>query len=126
MKRNYVRLIVLFAILALAAIPAFPQSAVTGNIAGRATDSSGALIPGVEVTASSPAMPGGDRSAITDETGAYRFTLLPAGAYTVKFALSGFKTKNITSINVTPGATMTINGDMEVASTAEEITVTSQ
>jgi hypothetical protein len=71
-------------------------------------------------------MPGGDRSAITDETGAYRFTLLPAGAYTVRFALSGFKTKNITAINVTPGATMTINGDMEVASTAEEITVTSQ
>ena len=108
------------------AIPAFPQSAVTGNITGRAQDSSGALIPGVEVSIASPAMIGGARTEVTDETGTYRFTLLPAGTYSVKFALSGFKTKTITDVIVTPNATMTINGPMEVASTAEEITVTSQ
>src|SRR6516162_6338235 len=111
--------------LALFAIPAFPQSAVTGNIAGRAQDSSGAVFPGVEVTITSPSMIGGARTEVTDETGSYRFTLLPAGVYSVKFALNGFKTKTLTDVEVTPNATMTINGSMEVASVAEEITVSS-
>src|SRR5215467_14148066 len=127
MRRNYARLFLSVCVaLSLFAIPAFPQSAVTGNVTGRATDSSGALIPGVEVSITSPAMIGGARTELTDETGSYRFTLLPAGVYSVRFALSGFKTKTLTDVNVTPNATMTINGDMEVASTAEEVTVTSQ
>src|SRR5215471_402775 len=127
MRRNYARLFLsVCVVLVLFAIPAFPQSAVTGNIAGRAQDSSGALIPGVEVSITSPSMIGGARTEVTDETGSYRFTLLPAGVYSVKFALAGFKTKTLTDVNVTPNATMTINGAMEVASAAEEITVTSQ
>ena len=50
---------------------------------------------GVEVTITSPAMIGGARSAITDEQGTYRFTLLAVGVYRVTFALQGFKTLNI-------------------------------
>ncbi len=71
-------------------------------------------------------MIGGTRTAVTDETGAYRFTLLPAGAYRVSFALTGFKTMNIDGNNVEPNKTTTVNGTMEVASTFEEVTVTSQ
>ncbi|MBI4474875.1 MAG: TonB-dependent receptor [Acidobacteria bacterium] len=100
--------------------------ATTGAITGRVMDSSGALIPGVEVTISSPAMIGGSRNAITDERGTYRFTLLPVGVYRVSFALPGFRTLNIDSVNVTVGATMTINGTLEVAAVAEEVTVTSE
>jgi hypothetical protein len=111
-------------VLALAA-PVFSQVS-TGTITGRAIDGTGALIPGVEVTISSPAMIGGARSAITDEQGSYRFTLLAVGTYRVSFALSGFKTLNIDAVNVTVGTTMTINGAMEVSSVAEEVTVTSQ
>src|SRR5579872_3302500 len=96
MRRTYARfcLIVFFA-FALFVFPAFPQSETPGTITGRAQDSSGALIPGVDVTISSPAMIGGGRMAVTDETGTYRFTLLPAGTYRVTFALSGFKTLNV-------------------------------
>jgi len=128
MKRQDARFLIIGVCLTLAlfALPAFPQSQTTGNITGRAQDSSGALIPGVEVTISSPAMIGGARTAVTDETGTYRFTLLPAGTYTVRFALSGFKTLNVSGVEVTPQQTMTINGSMEVAATAEEVTVTSQ
>lgn len=103
---------------------AFPQ-AVTGAITGRAVDGSGALIPGVEVSISSPAMIGGTRTALTDEQGVYRFTLLSPGVYRVTFALTGFKTLNIDTVTVTPGSTMTINGSMEVSSVAEEVTVSS-
>src|SRR5438105_9734747 len=85
---------ILILMLALAA-PAFPQ-VLTGTITGRALDGSGALIPGVEVSVASPAMIGGARSAVTDEQGVYRFTLLAApGVYRVSFALPGFKTLNI-------------------------------
>lgn len=107
------------------AAPAFSQIQ-TGAITGRATDVSGALIPGVEVSITSPAMIGGARSAPTDELGVYRFTLLPPGAYRVSFVLPGFRTLNIEEVHVPAGATMTINGTMEVASVAEEVTVTSQ
>ena len=126
MKEASFRLIILFLVLTVCAGTAFSQSQTTGNIAGRAQDSSGALIPGVEVTVSSPAMIGGARQTVTDETGAYRFTLLPTGTYRVSFALPGFKTLNIDGVVVSPNATMTINGTLEVATVAEEITVLSQ
>jgi len=118
-------LLFVFPVLLLIATPAFSQ-APTGAITGRAMDNSGALIPGVEVTITSPAMIGGARTAPTDETGSYRFTLLSPGTYRVSFGLSGFKTLNIDGVNVAAGSTMTINGTMEVASVAEEVTVTSQ
>ncbi len=88
MKQSHIRFLLVGCLsLTLLAIPAFPQSQTTGNITGRAMDSSGALIPGVEVSVSSPAMIGGARRAITDETGKYRFTLLPAGTYRVSFTV---------------------------------------
>jgi len=112
-------------LILLLALPALSQTQ-TGSITGRAVDNSGALIPGVEVTITSPAMIGGARSAPSDELGSYRFTLLPPGTYRVSFALPGFRTLNIDDVVVPAGATMTINGKMEVASVAEEVTVTSQ
>ncbi len=107
------------------AIPSFAQSP-TGTITGRALDGSGGLIPGVDVSITSLAMIGGARSAPTDEQGNYRFTLLPPGVYRVSFTLPGFKTLNIDGVAVAAGSTMTINGTMEVAAVAEEVTVTSQ
>src|SRR5438046_9927183 len=87
-------------------VQAFPQEVLTGTITGRVLDNSGALIPGVEVSISSPAMIGGARNATTDEAGVYRFTLLPSGAYRVSFMLPGFKTPNIDGVDVHVGATM--------------------
>src|SRR5262245_37159841 len=100
--------------------------APTGAITGRALDESGAIVPGVDVTISSPAMIGGSRTAPTDESGSYRYTQLPAGTYRVSFALPGFKTMNIDGVSVTVGNTITINGTMTVAAIAEDVTVVSQ
>jgi Carboxypeptidase regulatory-like domain len=113
-------------LMAATFVPLAHSQAVTGTITGRALDASGALIPGVDVSITSPAMIGGARSAPTDEQGTYRFTLLPAGTYRVTFQLPGFKTLNIEGVDVTAGMNRTINGTMEVASVAEEVTVTSQ
>ena len=113
-----------FALMLLPSV-AFGQAA-TANITGRATDSSGGALPGVTVSITSPNMIGGARTAVTDDQGVYRFTLLPSGEFVVKFELAGFTTMNIEGVNVNAGATMTINGQLTVASLQETVTVTSQ
>src|SRR5260370_194535 len=61
-------------------------------IAGTVKDTTGAVMPGVTVEASSPALIEKTRSAVTDGTGQYRIVSLSAGVYTVTFTLSGFST----------------------------------
>lgn len=124
MRHTLGRLAVAVAVLAGGA-PGWAQS-TTSAITGRATDSSGGALPGVTVSISSPNMIGGSRTAVTDEEGLYRFTLLPGGTYTVTFELPGFTTLNIEGVQVNAGATMTINGKLDVASLQETVTVTSQ
>ena len=64
--------------------PTFAQS-LTGTITGRALDSSGGALPGVDVSITSPSMIGGARSAVSDAQGVYRFTQLASGEYRVSF-----------------------------------------
>ena len=113
------------ALLASLAMPASAQEQ-TGAITGRATDTSGGALPGVTVSITSPNMIGGARTAVTDEQGVYRFTLLPGGEYTVSFMLPGFSTLNVQGAKLNAGATATINGKLEVAALQESVTVTSQ
>jgi hypothetical protein len=115
----------MLAALPASSVPAFGQ-AQTSNITGRATDESGGALPGVTVSVTSPNLIGGARTAVTDEQGIYRFTLLPGGVYTVKFELPGFTTMNIEGVDLNAGATMTINGKLTVAALQETVTVTSQ
>lgn len=116
----------LTAILLLGTIvPALAQQQ-TGSITGRAVDTSGGALPGVTVSVTSPNLIGGARTAVTDEQGVYRFTLLPGGTYTVSFALPGFTTLNVENVGLAAGATATINGKLDVATLQESVTVTSQ
>ena len=114
--------------LALTAGIALPLAAQqqTGAITGRATDAQGGALPGVTVSIASPNLIGGARTAVTDEQGVYRFTLLPGGVYTVTFNLTGFTTLNVESITLGAGVTATVNGKLEVGTLQESITVTSQ
>jgi len=104
-------------ILLICSTAAFGQE-FTGNIDGRVTDGSGAVIPGVNITLSSPAIQG-TRQAISGETGAYQFRLLPSGEYSIRFELPGFKT-----VIVSVGKITTINIALDVATQAETVTVT--
>src|SRR5215831_19039601 len=97
----------------------------TGNIVGRISDTSGALLPGVTVTLKSPAIQG-TRNVITDETGNYRLILLPPGTFSVTYELPGFRTLIREGVIVQVGVTTTLNINMEVATVAETVTVTGQ
>src|SRR5262245_30430504 len=126
MRRAVKATLAALVLLGLGAGSPADSQALTGTITGRALDGSGAVLPGVDVTISSPAMIGGARSGVTDAQGVYRFTQLASGAYRVSFRLSGFKTLNIESVRVDVGATMTINGTMQIDALSEEVTVISE
>src|SRR5262245_58072618 len=89
-------LAVLAAVLVLSA-PARAQSSLAGSV----KDSSGAVLPGVAVEASSPALIEKSRLSTTDATGQYRFVDLPPGTYAVTFTLTGFTTIKRDGIELT-------------------------
>ena len=67
---------------------AFAQASITGTV----KDATGALLPGVTVEASSPALIEKVRSVVTDGAGQYRIVDLRPGTYSVTFTLPGFNT----------------------------------
>ena len=99
---------------------------VLGTIAGAAKDTSGAVLPGVTVEVSSPALIEKVRSATTDSNGLYRIVNLPPGVYTVTFTLTGFTTTRREGVQVSPNFTSNIEGDMKVGNLQETVTVTGE
>src|SRR5262245_6263522 len=119
------RLLRLFiAVVLLAPAVAAAQSATTGAIAGVAKDTTGAVLPGVTVEASSPALIEKVRTAVTDSNGNYKIVDLRPGTYTVTFTLPGFSTYKREGIELTTGVTATANADMKVGGLEETVTVT--
>jgi hypothetical protein len=100
----------------------FAQASITGQV----KDASGAVLPGVTVEASSPALIEKVRSVITDGTGQYRIEILPPGAYTVTFALAGFSTVKREGIQLTGTFTATVDAELRVGALEETITVTGE
>src|SRR5215471_8151937 len=68
-----------------------PDGMAQSTLTGVVKDQSGAVLPGVMVEASSPALIERLRSTVTDERGAYKIIDLRPGNYAVAFALPGFK-----------------------------------
>jgi hypothetical protein len=96
------------------------------TIAGLVKDPSGAVLPGVTVDVSSPALIEKTRTAVTDGTGQYRVVDLRPGTYSVTFALTGFSTVKRDSIEVSGAGVFTINADLRVGAVSETITVTTE
>jgi hypothetical protein len=94
----------------------------TGRIVGRVVDSTGAVLPGVAVTATSPSLQG-TSAATTDGEGNYRFLLLPPGTYSLKASLSGFKTVEQPNVVVGLDRTVEVILQLAVASVAETVHV---
>ena len=95
----------------------------TGEIYGRATDNSGAVLPGATVTVAGPALIQ-PRVAVTSEAGTYRVPELPIGTYSVTFELAGFRSLAMQDIRVTIGFRAQVNGQLELSTVQETVTVT--
>jgi hypothetical protein len=115
---------VVLCVASLLALPAavFAQASITGTV----KDPSGAVLPGVLVEASSPALIEKTRSNVTDSSGQYRIVDLRPGTYAVTFALSGFSSVRREGIELTGTFTATINVELKVGGVAETITVTGE
>jgi hypothetical protein len=90
----------LVSVLTLWLAPGLSAQSTTGTISGRVTDAQSLPLPGVTVTAESPALQG-SRSTVTSDNGDYIITLLPSGTYTVSFEITGFEQQRRT-VNVGP------------------------
>jgi hypothetical protein len=110
----------------MAASAAFAQgggASTTGTISGKITDSSGAILPGVTVNATSQSMMG-TQSTVSDTGGTYRFPALPPGTYNLVFELPGFNTLRREGIIIAMGFTANVNVELSVAAVQETVTVT--
>ena len=95
-------------------------------IAGSVRDTSGAVLPGVTVEASSPALIEKVRTSISDSSGQYRVEDLRPGVYKVTFTLPGFSTFEREGVELTGSFTATINAELRVGNLQETVTVTGE
>jgi hypothetical protein len=114
--------VVLLALVFGVALPAIAVAQTTG-IAGVVKDSTGAVMPGVTVEASSPALIERVRTVTTDAQGQYKIVDLRPGTYTVTFTLAGFSTVKREGIELPATFTATVNGDLRVGALEETVTV---
>lgn len=113
-------------LFALVCLGGLESVAHAQGIAGVVRDTSGGVMPGVTVEASSPALIEKTRSAITDADGRYSLIDLRPGTYTVTFSLVGFATVKREGVELTGGFTASINADLKVGGLEESITVSGQ
>src|ERR1700674_4986493 len=109
-------------ILLLLAAPATAQQGTSG-IAGVVKDPTGAVLPGVTVEASSPALIEKLRTASTDAAGQYKIIDLVPGAYVVTFSLPGFTSYRREGIELTTNFTAQVNAELKVGAVEETVTV---
>ena len=108
--------------LLLAPASAFAQATLTGTV----RDTSGAVLPGVTVEASSPALIEKVRAAVTDDTGQFRIIDLRPGTYTLTVTLPGFVTVRREGIELSGSQVLTFPIEMKIGGLEETITVTGE
>lgn len=97
----------------------------TATLLGTVSDNSGAILPGVTITARHTGT-AQMHNAVTDREGRYRVPQLPVGTYEVRAEMQGFKTQVRPSVTLTIGAEVVINFTLELGAVQETVTVTSE
>jgi len=122
--RYLTRLAVSLGLFVLATTPAFGQD-FRGRINGTVSDNTGAVLPGVTVIATSPALIQ-PQVQVSGGDGSFRFLALPPGVYDVAFELAGFQTVKREGIRVVINQTLSVDQQMQVATLQETVTVTGE
>jgi hypothetical protein len=101
---------------------AFAQTA-NATLGGTVADTTGALIPGVTITATNIAT-GIVSNVISNEAGAYQFASLQPGTYKVSGELAGFQTRVFSDVILGGGQQVRLNFTLQVGSVAQAVEVT--
>lgn len=95
---------------------------LNAKIRGAVADPSGAVIPGVKVTATNIDT-GLTRDVVTENSGSFEFLQLPIGNYRVKAEKAGFKVYSASGIRLTVNQVFVLNVSLEVGDVAQEVSV---
>ncbi|PYS37323.1 MAG: hypothetical protein DMG14_21655 [Acidobacteria bacterium] len=101
------------------------RAQVTASVSGRVEDSTGAAVPGANITVTSLETRAA-RTLRADEAGTYRVLSLPVGRYEVKAEAAGFKTALQTGVSLDVGEAAVVNLKLEVGAIQDEVTVTGE
>jgi len=97
----------------------------TADVVGAVSDSSGSIVPGASVVLKNLGT-NEERTAVSDATGNFLFTLLPPGRYSVRAELAGFKTWTVAEVTLAAGDKLTLDPKLEVGQAAETVEVTAE
>lgn len=123
--RQRVRIVVgVYVALCLSFLPAATEAQTSlSNIAGVVRDATDAVLPGVTVEVTSPALIEKVRTTVTDDQGQYVVANLPPGVYAVTFTLPGFSVVRREGIQLTVNFTAPVNAQLTVGALQETVTV---
>ena len=113
-------------LLLVVAVLLAPAAAYAQTIAGVVRDSSNAVVPGVTVEVTSPALIEKVRSTVSDDNGRYQITALPTGTYKVTFTLTGFSTVERANVQLTSDFTANVNVQLAVGNVSEHVAVVAE
>ncbi len=120
--RGAVKYLAVFVAALLVPTFAYAQATLTGTV----RDSSGSVLPGVTVEATSPALTEKTRTVVTDGNGVYRIIELNPGIYSLSFTLPGFNVVRRTEIQLQGTVVITIPIELRVGALQETVTVTGE
>src|SRR4051812_45485014 len=118
-KRLVTGILIAFFVSAIG-VPLWAQG--TAQINGTVRDQSGAVLPGVEITATQT-QTGIARTTISNETGSYILPTLPIGTYKIEAALAGFRTFVQTGVELQVNSNPVVNPVLEVGQVNEQVEV---
>src|SRR5438034_6210115 len=124
MRDRFVPLALVFALAGAGARAAAAQE-LRGRITGVVTDNTGAVLPGVTVTAAGPALIQ-PQTTVTGADGTYRYPALPPGLYTVAFELTGFQALKREGIRLGLNQTLSVDAQLQLSSLQETVTITGE
>lgn len=119
MRKRFVLVLTMVLLIATAAT----AQQRTGSVEGRVLDEQGEALPGATISLAGPNMMG-ERMAVTDASGAFRFALVPPGEYTVGAALDGFQAVARSGVPVSLGHVTTLEFTLSLGEFAEVVQVT--
>jgi Carboxypeptidase regulatory-like domain len=122
MHRRFVPVFIVLAATLIGLISVLPAQMATGNIVGRITDPSGALVADVEVTALNPATGVANR-VTTDEQGIYRLMYLAPASYQLTYRKAGFNTVQRNEIMLRSNDTLSLDTQLAVGNIVERVEV---
>jgi hypothetical protein len=115
----------IFALLVLAVAPYAHGQAGTADVLGTITDQTGAVIPGAKITLTNTGT-GIVNKTTSDDKGAYLFTTLQNGSYSINVEVQGFKSYKKTGFDVSTGARVRVDADLTPGAVSEQIVVTTE